>query len=655
MNAHPAAGGDKANGHDRHSEIAPDLDVDIDADGDGDGYESSEGGSYHSGDSSDFEMDHRPVLERTAVKRDIRDFEDSIFLIRENGYKVIDRLGEGTFSSVYLARDSQHDNHDNSYWSKGKPVAVGDVPKERSDVKVAIKKILVTSSPGRITNELQILETLRGCRNVSQLITAYRDYDQVVIVLPYHRSDDFRHFYRHMDPTHIKMYMLHLLQGLKDIHRRGIVHRDIKPANFLFDYESGTGVICDFGLAERYIPPRRATCQHAPATQQFLSGQKQKTPETAAVEQALYDARKRSRLGEGRVGFPQDDKRPSIKTNRAGTRGFRAPEVLLKCPDQTVAIDVWSAGIMLLSILTHKFPVFNSNDDVEALMEIAAIFGRDSMERCALLHNRTIISNVPTVDHAPESLTHLVLKLNPHLYTPQISQPTPRKPKSTSRMSTTRSTSARGCSGSTTPSGSPRRSRSDTRFSARIRRIKANKTSLSILERASAEGSTLLIPMGSVSGTAPAARRVALSVGLGFGSRLTPADKAVFEDRLVEMQFGMGLPSTNQDFCPEHEHYQQRTLWNPVANARQWYGPGDDDGQPEGEEQEEEDEEERFVHADDLDLDVDAGEYEEEEVPLAESKLRGHGRLKAGGLSGKRVLAERDGNVSRTSVSGVRV
>src|SRR5690349_1213772 len=53
-----------------------------------------------------------------------------------------------------------------------------------------------------------------------------------------------------MDPPHIKMYMLHLLQGLKDIHRRGIVHRDIKPANFLFDYESGTGVICDFGLAE---------------------------------------------------------------------------------------------------------------------------------------------------------------------------------------------------------------------------------------------------------------------------------------------------------------------------------------------------------------------------------------------------------------------
>ena len=153
---------------------------------------------------------------------------------------------------------------------------------------------------------------------------------------------------------------------------------------------------------QRYVPPRKPACQHGPATLHSLHGTKVKTVETPIVEQAVYDARKRSKLGEGRVGFLRDDKRPSIKTNRAGTRGFRAPEVLLKCPDQTVgeckleaedrilkrsAIDVWSAGIMLLSMLTHKFPIFNSADDTEAIMEIAAIFGRPAMERCALLHS----------------------------------------------------------------------------------------------------------------------------------------------------------------------------------------------------------------------------------------------------------------------------
>lgn len=44
------------------------------------------------------------------------------------------------------------------------------------------------------------------------------------------------------------------MQALKDIHSRGIVHRDVKPANFLFDYEHGTGALCDFGLAE-VCPP----------------------------------------------------------------------------------------------------------------------------------------------------------------------------------------------------------------------------------------------------------------------------------------------------------------------------------------------------------------------------------------------------------------
>lgn len=349
--------------------------------------------SYHSGDSEDYEMDHRPWLERTAVKRDIQDLYtvkglfNPAFGNNQHRYRVVDRLGEGTFSSVYLAHDSLHNMHDNAYWTGKESTADLSELYEETGHQVALKKILVTSSPSRVENELSILENLRGCRHVSPLVTAFRDEDQVVIVLPYHASDDFRYFYRLMNPPKIREYMTCLLRALKDIHARGIIHRDVKPANFLFDYESGHGVLVDFGLAERYQPPRKSTCQHEPATRAHLHGQRCKTADTVAVEQAVYDARKRSKAGEGKVGFRQEDARPAVKTNRAGTRGFRAPEVLLKCPDQTVAIDVWSAGVILLSILSHKFPVFNSGDDVEALMEIAALFGRNSMQRCSMLHS----------------------------------------------------------------------------------------------------------------------------------------------------------------------------------------------------------------------------------------------------------------------------
>lgn len=55
----------------------------------------------------------------------------------------------------------------------------------------------------------------------------------------------------------------------------------------------------------------------------------------------------------------------------------------------TVALDIWSAGIILLCFLTRRFPFFNSNDDTEALVEIAAMFGRRKMERCAVIHSKS--------------------------------------------------------------------------------------------------------------------------------------------------------------------------------------------------------------------------------------------------------------------------
>lgn len=51
------------------------------------------------------------------------------------------------------------------------------------------------------------------------------------------------------------------------------------------------------------------------------------------------------------------------------------------------AIDMWSAGMILMFFLTGKFPLFHASDDVEALVEIATIIGRRKMEKAATLHS----------------------------------------------------------------------------------------------------------------------------------------------------------------------------------------------------------------------------------------------------------------------------
>ena len=60
---------------------------------------------------------------------------------------------------------------------------------------------------------------------------------------------------------------------------------------------------------------------------------------------------------------------------RAGTPGFRAPEVLLKCPWQTTAVDIWSAGVILLSILSGRYPFFRAHNDLSALAQIIGLMG----------------------------------------------------------------------------------------------------------------------------------------------------------------------------------------------------------------------------------------------------------------------------------------
>lgn len=252
------------------------------------------------------------------------------------------------------------------------------------------------------------MRDLQGIHSVIPVVDAKRWEDQVIVVSPYFASVDFRDLLSSLRLADIAGYMRLLLEALAHVHSRGIMHRDVKPSNFLFSREKdGTfrGLLVDFGLAQVVEPenslPKKSRHQKTGASfsEDMLCGTK------------LANIIKEMKLPPGRI---ENDPRVPMKASRAGTRGFRAPEVLFKVARQTVAIDVWSAGVIMLTLLTRRYPFFHSTDDCDALAELACIFGSEEMQRAAESYGRVWASGgMTSISEGRLSWRHLCRQLNP--------------------------------------------------------------------------------------------------------------------------------------------------------------------------------------------------------------------------------------------------
>ncbi|KAH9991959.1 CAMK/CAMKL/CHK1 protein kinase [Russula compacta] len=213
-----------------------------------------------------------------------------------NGYRLIQQVGGGGFSTVFQAINTQ-------------------------DHRVAACKVIALTSKSTqaerkvIDKEMRVHAALKH-RNVLEFLTAVivepgteSPYiPAIYILLEFAAGGDL--FDKIAPDVGVgeevsHLYFLQLLSGLTYIHAEGVCHRDLKPENLLLD-AAGTLKISDFGLCSVY-----------------------KLKESG---------------------------RTRMLTERCGSLPYVAPELNTDKPYAAEPIDVWGVGVILFTLIVGNTP-----------------------------------------------------------------------------------------------------------------------------------------------------------------------------------------------------------------------------------------------------------------------------------------------------------
>ncbi|KAL4633610.1 hypothetical protein ACB092_04G134800 [Castanea dentata] len=152
--------------------------------------------------------------------------------LRPDAYEKLEKIGQGTYSSVFRARDLE----------TGRIVALKKVRFdnfEPESVRFMAREILILrrlDHPNIV--KLEGLITSRLSCSI-YLVFEYMEHDITGLL----SCPDIK-----FSESQIKCYMKQLLSGLDHCHSRGVMHRDIKGSNLLVNNE-GILKVADFGLA----------------------------------------------------------------------------------------------------------------------------------------------------------------------------------------------------------------------------------------------------------------------------------------------------------------------------------------------------------------------------------------------------------------------
>ncbi|KAE9201986.1 hypothetical protein PF002_g21372 [Phytophthora fragariae] len=285
-----------------------------------------------------------------------------------NSYKIMQMLGEGTFSKVYLCQNEAGDEF----------VINKSILKRKREYKRVDGKLVLSNAFQKVQKEVAIMKKLAHPNLVRlyEVIDSPAD-DKLFLVLELIRGgqimywDDkkFRYFARNkstgvLGKDAVRECLRDVVAALAFLHRNHICHRDIKPENILLSGDQFK--LADFGVA--YM-----------------------NEDAPAVAAKPEDASLRLRSTEG-------------------TYHFLAPECTTGDEYDPYQVDVWALGVTMFTLLVGTLPfgtsVASLSDVMTSIREDALILPPDLDPECAELLTLLMEKNPRLRITIPQLKTH---------------------------------------------------------------------------------------------------------------------------------------------------------------------------------------------------------------------------------------------------------
>lgn len=228
-------------------------------------------------------------------------------------YRLLRKLGEGSFGTVWLADDLNLDRQ----------VALKTLrlPSHVADTETALSCL---------RNEAQILAKVRH-PNIVQVHAWRQAGGEHYLVLQYVSGGSLRERLDQVGalPWHLAgRYMADVADALEEVHRGGIIHRDIKPHNILLDTEADEAVLTDFGVSVRLMDVSLPAGSPAYMAPEAFQGEVSPALDVYALAATLFH------LITGALPFVADNRAERIEAIAAGL-----PEPDARCRSMPAAIE----------------------------------------------------------------------------------------------------------------------------------------------------------------------------------------------------------------------------------------------------------------------------------------------------------------------------